>query len=236
MPHPYYQAHRRNPKMTTLICDCNQTMPLDASRLGEALNDKLKLHSTLCRREVGAFLEAIQGGDEVVVACTQEKRLFTELAGQTDGAVAPIRFVNIRETGGWSKDAAQATPKIAALLAAGNANAARRWWPIADAAGGKTRANAWALLATGSGGWARPMRHFSPHSVLTMAKPVMVTAKAPCTRTRTVAAGAPCAAETSRTSSVRGAAAAAVAVAAATSTSPALGRRRHVGLARGGPR
>ncbi len=30
----------------------------------------------------------------------------------------PIRFVNIRETGGWSKDASQATPKIAALLAA----------------------------------------------------------------------------------------------------------------------
>ena len=30
----------------------------------------------------------------------------------------PIRFVNIRETGGWSKDAAQAMPKIAALLAA----------------------------------------------------------------------------------------------------------------------
>ena len=93
-------------------------MPLDASRLGGALNDKLKLHSTLCRREVGAFLESIQGSDDVVVACTQEKRLFTELATQTAGAVAPIRFVNIRETGGWSKDAAHATPKIAALLAA----------------------------------------------------------------------------------------------------------------------
>jgi hypothetical protein len=41
---------------------------------------------------------------------------------------------------------------IAALLAAGNTAAARRWWPIADAAGGATRAEAWALLATGSGG------------------------------------------------------------------------------------
>ena len=30
----------------------------------------------------------------------------------------PIRFVNIRETGGWSRDAASATPKIAALIAA----------------------------------------------------------------------------------------------------------------------
>ncbi len=41
---------------------------------------------------------------------------------------------------------------IAALLAAGEARAALRWWPIADKAGGKVRANAWALLATGSGG------------------------------------------------------------------------------------
>lgn len=30
---------------------------------------------------------------------------------------APLRFVNIRETGGWSRDAAHASPKIAALLA-----------------------------------------------------------------------------------------------------------------------
>ncbi|WP_296504749.1 4Fe-4S binding protein [Rhodoferax sp.] len=109
--------------MTTLICDCNQTMPLDPRSLGAALNETLTLHSTLCRREAGAFLKAIQSGDDVVVACTQEKRLFTELAEQTTGAergaaYAPIRFVNIRETGGWSRDAAQASPKIAALLAA----------------------------------------------------------------------------------------------------------------------
>ena len=104
--------------MSTLICDCNQTMPLDPKALGAALDEPLILHSTLCRREAGAFQKAIQGGDEVVVACTQEKRLFGELAGETEGAVSPIRFVNIRETGGWGKDAAASMPKIAALLAA----------------------------------------------------------------------------------------------------------------------
>ncbi|MBT9506118.1 4Fe-4S binding protein [Rhodoferax sp.] len=104
--------------MTTLICDCNQTMPLDPRSLGAALNENLTLHSTLCRREAGAFVKAIQSGDDVVVACTQEKRLFSELAQQTEGAVSVIRFVNIRETGGWSKDASQASPKLAALLAA----------------------------------------------------------------------------------------------------------------------
>ncbi len=99
-------------------------MPLDPNRLGAALNENLTLHSTLCRREAGAFIKAIQSGEDVVVACSQEKRLFTELAEQAAGAergasgYAPIRFVNIRETGGWSQDAALASPKIAALLAA----------------------------------------------------------------------------------------------------------------------
>ena len=103
-------------------------MPLDPGILGAALNESLTLHSTLCRREVGAFVKAIQSGEDVVVACTQEKRLFSALAEQTPGAgqrseggssgYAPIRFVNIRETGGWSRDAVHASPKIAALLAA----------------------------------------------------------------------------------------------------------------------
>jgi ferredoxin len=102
---------------TTLICDCNKTMPLEPKTLGAALAETLPLHSTLCRREAPAFQRAIQSGDEVIVACTQEKRLFGELAQQTPGAESPIRFVNIRETGGWSRDAASAGPKIAALLA-----------------------------------------------------------------------------------------------------------------------
>lgn len=93
-------------------------MPLDPQALGRALDESLTLHSTLCRREAGAFQQAIRSGDEVVVACTQEKRLFAELGAQTEGAVSPIRFVNIRETGGWSRDAKQAGPKLAALLAA----------------------------------------------------------------------------------------------------------------------
>jgi len=92
-------------------------MPLQPRTLGEALHENLTLHSALCRREAGAFQKAIQTVDDVVVACTQETRLFAELAQQTEGATSVIKFVNIRETGGWSKDASQAGPKIAALLA-----------------------------------------------------------------------------------------------------------------------
>ena len=93
-------------------------MPLQEKTLGAALSEDLTRHSSLCRREAGAYQRAIQGGEEVVVACTQERRLFGEIADNTEGATAPVKFVNIRETGGWSRDASRAMPKLAALLAA----------------------------------------------------------------------------------------------------------------------
>ncbi len=97
-------------------------MPLDAKALGTALDEDLTTHTTLCRRDAAAFQRASRGSDELVVACTQESRLFTELSQQTEGAVPldvrPIRFVNIRETGGWGREGKAATPKMAALLAA----------------------------------------------------------------------------------------------------------------------
>ena len=91
--------------------------------MGQSLNETLTLHTTLCRREAGAFVKALQGNEPLVVACTQEQRLFGDLAQQSAEAAgrsgwAPIQFVNIRETAGWSREAEQATPKIAALLAA----------------------------------------------------------------------------------------------------------------------
>ncbi len=84
------------------------------------------VHTLLCRREAPAFQRAARdtsaSGDELLVACTQEQRLFLSLNEATEGAASveerPIRFVNLRETGGWSRDAAQAAPKLAALIAA----------------------------------------------------------------------------------------------------------------------
>jgi ferredoxin len=104
--------------MTTLICDCNQTQPLDPKALSQSLSEPLTLHTALCRREAGAFIQAVQGTDDVVVACTQEQRLFGDLAVEVKAKTSVIKFVNIRETGGWSNDAKNASPKIAALLAA----------------------------------------------------------------------------------------------------------------------
>jgi ferredoxin len=104
--------------MTTLICDCNQTQALDPKALSQSLSEPLTLHTALCRREAGAFVQAVQGTDDVVVACTQEQRLFGDLAVEAQAKTSVIKFVNIRETGGWSADAKNASPKIAALLAA----------------------------------------------------------------------------------------------------------------------
>src|SRR6188768_2729410 len=113
----------------TLLCDCNRSMPLDRTAIQAALAKTPGAsaegidapHSLLCRREAAAFQRAAKDGEDLLVACTQESRLFLELSSQTEGAPSleerPIHFVNIRETGGWSKDAASATPKLAALIA-----------------------------------------------------------------------------------------------------------------------
>src|SRR5688572_24125844 len=101
-----------------LICNCNRTMPLDGKALARALKSgtAVTVNTELCRRHVSAFEAAVKNGNDLVVACTQEAPLFSELHGALKGE-AGIQFVNIRETAGWSAEGAAATPKIAALLA-----------------------------------------------------------------------------------------------------------------------
>lgn len=104
------------------VCNCNRTMPLDAQagvQIAKALgmDAPLTMHTELCRREVTSYMQALDGVEDVVVACTQERSLFSEIAQQKN-AVAPLRFVNIRETGGWGAQAKNSLPKMAALLAA----------------------------------------------------------------------------------------------------------------------
>jgi len=87
-------------------------MPLDAKELG------LPVHTALCRQEVGQFLNALNEPEAIVVACTQERALFSELATQAEKPlIAPLKFVNIRELAGWTQEADKSTPKINALLA-----------------------------------------------------------------------------------------------------------------------
>jgi ferredoxin len=103
----------RPPKI--LICSCDDTMALDGEALKRGCRgaDMLSAHQ-LCRAELEKFRTAASAGEPLIVGCTQEAPLFSEVAG--DGA--DIKYANIRETAGWSKDAKAAGPKIAALLAA----------------------------------------------------------------------------------------------------------------------
>ena len=98
------------------LCTCNGTMPLDAEALARAAGvSSVPLHTAMCQKELARFRGAAQG--DMLVACTQEQRLLAETAEEAAG-VRSIRFVNIRETAGWSAEAPHAMPKIAALLAA----------------------------------------------------------------------------------------------------------------------
>jgi ferredoxin len=96
---------------TLKVCSCNHTLPLDAKALAAALKsgEPLTVHHQLCRKDAGAFQAAVGGSDEVIVACTQEAAFFSELTEK------PIKFVNVRELGGWSAE--KSTAKIAALIA-----------------------------------------------------------------------------------------------------------------------
>ncbi len=105
-------------KPTCLICNCERTMALDGATISAALGREapLKVHSHLCRTEVASFEASLEGSDNLLVACTQEAPLFSEIA--EDAAFAgSLSTVNIRETAGWASDG-DANPKVAALLAA----------------------------------------------------------------------------------------------------------------------
>ena len=103
---------------TLKLCSCNRTIALDAAALAAALKSAtpLTVHTELCRKEA-ARLQGSLGDAELLIACTQEAPLFSEMA-QAAGSKAELRFVNIREAAGWSAEGKHATPKIAALLAA----------------------------------------------------------------------------------------------------------------------
>ncbi|MFP4536826.1 MAG: 4Fe-4S dicluster domain-containing protein [Dichotomicrobium sp.] len=100
-----------------LVCNCERSMEIDGAKLAEALGlpAAQTVNTQLCRSQLDNYRAALQSGEPVLVACTQEAPLFSEVAEETDGAEAA--FVNIREQAGWSEAGASAQPKMAALIA-----------------------------------------------------------------------------------------------------------------------
>jgi ferredoxin len=103
-------------RRTILVCSCEDTMPLDEGALRRACRGaEIVSGRQLCRAELDRFRAAIAESGPVTVSCTQEAPLFRELAAESGRDPG---FFNLRETAGWSADAAQAGPKMAALAAA----------------------------------------------------------------------------------------------------------------------
>ncbi|HEX8164632.1 MAG TPA: 4Fe-4S binding protein [Beijerinckiaceae bacterium] len=91
-------------------------MPLDETALARGCGGELRTADQLCRRQLDLFKTALATGAPITVGCTQEAPLFSEVAEA--GAAERVRFANVRENAGWSADALQTGPKMAALLAA----------------------------------------------------------------------------------------------------------------------
>jgi len=99
-----------------LLCTCAQTMKVDGKAIGKVLGcGELDVHKQLCRTNIRVYEAALAGGSDLLVGCTQEAPLFSEIANDATAA-GHVGFVNIRERAGWS-DGDGATAKMAALLA-----------------------------------------------------------------------------------------------------------------------
>lgn len=73
-----------------------------------------RVHTSLCQDQIDRAAALVDKGN-VMIACGQEARVFADLA-EDIGAPEP-RFVDLRDRAGWSDEAAQAGPKMAALVA-----------------------------------------------------------------------------------------------------------------------
>ncbi|MFL5266726.1 MAG: 4Fe-4S dicluster domain-containing protein [Stellaceae bacterium] len=103
-------------RRTFLICSCEETMPLDIRAFERGCRGAAIVGGRqLCRAEIERVRVLVASGTPVTIGCTQEAPLFREIAAESGGDVS---FANIRESAGWSTEAAKAGPKMAALTAA----------------------------------------------------------------------------------------------------------------------
>ncbi len=105
-----------DPARQIILCSCEGTMTLDPAKVRAGCTGQtVTTADHLCGPELDRFRSAAKAG-RLTVACTQQRRLFEEIADD-EGLNAELTFVNVRETAGWSSEGAAAAPKMAALLA-----------------------------------------------------------------------------------------------------------------------
>ncbi len=98
-----------------ILCDCLGTQKLDTRALSTVEGLKIgRVHHALCTEEQPTAAAEIARGD-CIIACAQECARFEEMAAEAD--VAPPPCIDLRDRAGWSREGADAGPKMAALLA-----------------------------------------------------------------------------------------------------------------------
>jgi ferredoxin len=103
-------------RRTIVVCSCDDTMPLDAGALERGCRGAdIVTGRQFCRAELERFRALADSEEPITVGCTQEAPLFREIAAEWG---RDLTFANLRESAGWSDEAAKAGPKMAALAAA----------------------------------------------------------------------------------------------------------------------
>lgn len=98
-----------------ILCDCMGTQTVDPDAIADVCDVTCsRVHTALCTTQIMSAAKLMEEGD-VIVACQQERVRFQEFAEEI--GVEPPGFVDLRDRAGWSEQAANAAPKMAALVA-----------------------------------------------------------------------------------------------------------------------
>lgn len=102
---------------TVFVCSCERSMPGFGDSVARGCRSALvQSGDQFCGAELDGVRGALSAGGAITIACTQQAPLFREVA-EDAGFEGDLAFANIRETAGWSEQAASAGPKAAALVA-----------------------------------------------------------------------------------------------------------------------
>jgi ferredoxin len=115
-----HEDHMVDRPPTIVVCSCEDTIRLDAGAVRRGCRGAtVETARQLCGAELDRFHDAAAAaaGAPLIVGCTQQAPMFAEVAKNSKQG-ANLTFANVRETAGWSWQAADASLKIAALLAA----------------------------------------------------------------------------------------------------------------------
>ncbi len=106
---------------TLITCDCEGSQSIDSTALADTLGHAVAPPcSALCTRQIDRAAAALTAGD-AIFCCTQESRVFTELAEEL--GVTPPPLLDLRDRAGWSDDPASKLPKMSALASEALLNA-----------------------------------------------------------------------------------------------------------------